>query len=260
MSGKPCSRRSPGKGGMMKYLRWATLAVALVFSTIACVPAAEAASKKGAPSSVQQTAKKTKKPLQVSSTKKSVKKSSKKSGNKSTKAALQSDREIWMKRARSSSELLGKASWYGSDFHGGRTASGEEYDMYTYTAAHRTLPLGTVVEVTEENTGRTVMVCINNRGPFKRDRVIDLSYAAAGDLGIRSRGVAAVNLRVVSNAEGEPLNSDEAFYVQLERENQANADKVGPFVHYADASVMKEVLRYQYPQAAIVLGPAVASK
>lgn len=240
----------------MKYLRWAALALVLCFGTIACATAAEAAPAKGAPPSEQKAAK-TKKSSPKSS---SAKKSKLPSGKKSKSVSSRSDREIWMKRAQGSSELLGKASWYGSDFHGGLTASGEEYDMYTYTAAHRTLPLGTVVEVTEENTGRTVMVCINNRGPFKRDRVIDLSYAAADDLGIRNRGVAAVNLRVVSNAEGQPLNSNEAFYVQLERENDAGEEKVGPFVHYADASVMKEVLRRQYPEAAIVLGPVVASK
>lgn len=168
-------------------------------------------------------------------------------------------RRVWMESAQSGNGLLGKASWYGSDFHGGLTASGERYDMYTDTAAHRTLPLGTVVEVTDAATGRKVMVCINNRGPYKRGRVIDLSYAAAEDLGIKKRGVAAVNLKVISDAQGRPVNSDEAFYVRLGEERRTErADDVGPFSQFADASVMKEVLRIRYPEAAIVMGPAVA--
>ena len=178
----------------------------------------------------------------------------KKSKNKSV-----SDRDVWMQRAQNSSELLGKASWYGSDFHGGPTASGVDYDMESYTAAHRTLPLGTVVEVTEEDSGKSVLVCINDRGPFKAGRVIDLSQAAASDLGIKQRGIAPVNLKVITDAEGQTLNTDEAFYVTLVRKQTDEVEKVGPFNQYADASVMKEVLRNKYPEASIVLGP-VASK
>lgn len=186
-------------------------------------------------------------------------KSGKTKKKRSDKKNQISDRDIWMQRALGNSKLLGKASWYGSSFHGSLTASGVEYDMHTYTAAHRTLPMGTVVEVTDEDSGRSVMVCINNRGPFKPGRIIDLSYAAAHDLGIKSRGVAEVNLRVISNAQGQPLNSDEAFYVQWGHTHRTQDAKAGPFSQYADASVMKELLRNQYPDAAIVLGPAVAS-
>ena len=186
---------------------------------------------------------------------------SKTKGKKGKKGKTQatSERDVWMQRAQNSSDLLGKASWYGADFHGGTTASGVEYDMNSYTAAHRTLPLGTVVEVTEENSGRSVLVCINNRGPFKAGRVIDLSQAAASDLGIKQRGIAPVNLKVITDAEGQTLNSDEAFFVKVVRKQNAEEERVGPFNQYADASVMQEVLRNQYPEAAIVLGP-VASK
>lgn len=207
------------------------------------------------------TASKDKKSKAVASRDKSKKQtaSSRKSKNKKPKNQNVSERDIWMQRAQNSSDLLGKASWYGSDFHGGTTASGAEYDMNSYTAAHRTLPLGTVVEVTEEDSGRSVLVCINNRGPFKAGRVIDLSQAAAKDLGIKQRGIAPVNLKVITDAEGQPLNSDEAFYVSLVQKQNAKEERVGPFSQYADASVMRDVLRGQYPEAAVVLGP-VASK
>ena len=87
-------------------------------------------------------------------------------------------RDIWLKRAQESEIMSGKASWYGRDFHGGSTASGLDYDMYTFTAAHHTLPMGTVVRVTDQNNGKSVMVCVTDRGPFVRGRIIDLSFAA----------------------------------------------------------------------------------
>lgn len=90
----------------------------------------------------------------------------------------------------------GIASWYGSAFHGKATASGEPYDMNAFTAAHPWLPFGTLVEVTSLVNGRTVMVRINDRGPFSGKRVIDLSRAAAQSLGLVGRGVKPVELRV----------------------------------------------------------------
>jgi rare lipoprotein A len=89
---------------------------------------------------------------------------------------------------------VGIASWYGKKFHGRRTASGERYDMYAMTAAHPTLPFGSVVSVTRLDTGRKVTVRINDRGPFVKGRIIDLSYAAAKKLGIVERGIARVSV------------------------------------------------------------------
>jgi rare lipoprotein A len=86
----------------------------------------------------------------------------------------------------------GIASWYGSDFDGRRTASGERYNMYAMTAAHKTLPLGTEVQVTHRETGRKIKVRINDRGPFVAGRIIDLSYAAAHKLGSAEAGTAPV--------------------------------------------------------------------
>ncbi len=91
----------------------------------------------------------------------------------------------------------GDASWYGEKFHGRRTASGEIYDMYKLTAAHRTLPFGTLVKVTHRSTDRSVVVRINDRGPSIRSRIIDLSYASADQLGIIREGVAPVLIEVV---------------------------------------------------------------
>ena len=92
----------------------------------------------------------------------------------------------------------GKASWYGPGHIGKKTASGEIFTGKAHTAAHRTLPLGTVVRVHDVATGRSVVVRINDRGPFIDGRVIDLSEAAASELGIRSRGIGDVTLEILA--------------------------------------------------------------
>ena len=91
---------------------------------------------------------------------------------------------------------VGLASWYGRDFHHKRTASGERYDMRDFTAAHRSLPLDTVVRVTDLANHRSVLVRINDRGPFAEGRVIDLSRGAADQLGMTKEGVVPVRIDV----------------------------------------------------------------
>jgi len=93
----------------------------------------------------------------------------------------------------------GIASWYGNPFHGRRTSSGEPYDMYRMTAAHKQLPLPTYVEVRNLENGRTATVKVNDRGPFKDNRVVDLSYAAALKLGVVAKGTAFVEIRAVGS-------------------------------------------------------------
>ena len=100
-------------------------------------------------------------------------------------------------------EQTGQASWYGRQHHGKRTASGEPYDMHKFTAAHRTLPLGTRVLVTNLENGRTVEVRINDRGPFVAKRVLDLSYAAAQRLGAVGDGVIPVGLKVLEDSASD---------------------------------------------------------
>jgi rare lipoprotein A len=97
-------------------------------------------------------------------------------------------------------EQTGIASWYGKMFNGRRTASGERYDMHAMTAAHRTLPLGACVRVTALGLARSVVVRINDRGPFVRGRIIDLSYAAAEALGARAAGNLSVKLEHIAPA------------------------------------------------------------
>lgn len=91
----------------------------------------------------------------------------------------------------------GIASWYGTKFHGRRTSSGETYDMYAMTAAHKTLPLPTYARVTNKKNGRSIIVRINDRGPFHENRIIDLSYAAATKLGIVTMGTGLVEVRAI---------------------------------------------------------------
>jgi rare lipoprotein A len=94
----------------------------------------------------------------------------------------------------------GTASWYGSDFHGRRTANGETYDMNALTAAHPTLPMPTIVRVTNLDNGRSVVVRINDRGPFAEDRIIDMSRAGARELGFEGAGLARVRVTVLREA------------------------------------------------------------
>ncbi len=95
-------------------------------------------------------------------------------------------------------KFAGVASWYGPNFHGGQTSNGEYYDMYAMTAAHKTLPMNTEVEITNLENGQKVIVRINDRGPFVKDRIIDLSNQAAHEIGMIKNGTAKVKMRVVS--------------------------------------------------------------
>lgn len=92
----------------------------------------------------------------------------------------------------------GRASWYGPGFHGRKTASGERFNQYAMTAAHRTLPMGCMVQVTNKKTGESVIVKINDRGPFHGNRVLDLSKGAAQKLGLIKSGTGHIELKVLS--------------------------------------------------------------
>lgn len=102
------------------------------------------------------------------------------------------------KEAESKPSETGKASYYGKKFHGKKTASGERYDMHALTAAHRTLAFGTKVEVINLKNDKSVTVRINDRGPAIKNRIIDLSYRAAKEIGMIQDGVTKVSLRLVS--------------------------------------------------------------
>ncbi|MDX1803976.1 MAG: septal ring lytic transglycosylase RlpA family protein [Alcanivorax sp.] len=98
-------------------------------------------------------------------------------------------------------EAEGTASWYGQKFHGYRTSSGEPFDMYRFTAAHRTLPLPTYARVTNLDNGKSLVVRINDRGPFHSDRLIDLSWAAAVRLGIEKKGTGHVRVEALTGTD-----------------------------------------------------------
>ncbi len=111
----------------------------------------------------------------------------------------------------------GVASWYGPDFHGIRTSTGEPYNMYSMTAAHRTLPLPAFARVTNLRNGRAITVRINDRGPFKANRIIDLSYAAALKLDMVREGTTMVEVRALEPGDGallEPPAPVTALYAQ----------------------------------------------
>ena len=98
----------------------------------------------------------------------------------------------------------GYASWYGKKFHGRKTASGERYNIYGMTAAHKNLPLPSYVRVTNLDNGKTAVVKVNDRGPFHSDRIIDLSYAAAAKLDIVSHGTAMVEIEAITSTDSAP--------------------------------------------------------
>jgi rare lipoprotein A len=119
----------------------------------------------------------------------------------------------------------GTASWYGTKFHGKRTSSGEPYNLYAMTAAHKTLPLPTYVEVTNLDNGRSVIVKVNDRGPFHDDRLIDLSYAAATRLDILPTGTGQVEIRAIepddsgtaaTQADTQPVQTQENAILYLQ--------------------------------------------
>jgi rare lipoprotein A len=124
----------------------------------------------------------------------------------------------------------GVASWYGPGFHAKSTSNGERYDMYAMTAAHKTLPLPAYVQVTNLKNGRSVTVRVNDRGPFKDTRIIDLSYTAASKLGMLRDGTAFVEVRAVSasqSAENASAAPAAGLFVQAGAfSTEANATKL----------------------------------
>lgn len=133
----------------------------------------------------------------------------------------------------------GVASWYGPGFHGNKTANGERYDMHKLTAAHRTLPLGSIAVVRSVSTGRKVTVRINDRGPFARGRVLDLSLAGAEAIGMTGNGTDQIELQVVGyQARPEGMG---VLRVQ-----------VGAFAELGNARGLFEQVGAQYPGGRVV--------
>lgn len=138
----------------------------------------------------------------------------------------------------------GLASWYGKDFHGKKTSSGEIYDMYAESAAHKTLPLGTIVRVRNLDNNREMEIRINDRGPFVTGRIIDLSYACATKLGVVEPGTAPVEVVAVGTTAFAAGSAD--FYYQGNFTIQ-----VGAFSDRNNAERLRAKLDKTYPNAHI---------
>jgi len=136
---------------------------------------------------------------------------------------------------------IGIASWYGIEEHNRHAANGERFSKYAYTAAHKSLPMGTVVRVTNLENGRDVLVKINDRGPFVRGRIIDLSYAAAKSVGMLKAGTVKVKVEVVSTTSTRDGSIFDALYTI----------QVGSFSTREHASDLKRLLDTKYQDVRI---------
>ena len=142
----------------------------------------------------------------------------------------------------------GDASYLGKKFHGRRTANGEIYDEECLTAAHKTIPFGTVLRVTRLSNGRAVLVRINDRGPFIKGRFVDLSLIAARKLNMLRGGVTTVQFEVISDTRGVPLRRDQAFYLAFETAgSRQEAEARLKDVH----SVIPDKVRRQAPRTEV---------
>lgn len=141
----------------------------------------------------------------------------------------------------------GMASWYGPKFHGRRTANGERYDMHALTAAHPTLPFGTRLAVRNPRTGQEVLVRVNDRGPYKGHRILDLSFAAANAIGMVRAGTAVVELYLASSRKGP----DSVMTASLGVADNGYTVQVGAFSETDRALSLHRELTQLYPETTI---------
>lgn len=140
----------------------------------------------------------------------------------------------------------GLASWYGTKFHGKKTSSREPYDMFAMTAASTNLPIPTYVEVTNLENGKKIIVKVNDRGPFKSDRIIDLSYAAAAKLGFANRGTANVQVKAI---DPEDLRNEKISQEVLLASNNSMAEvQINPITLPAPSETSKPITLTRYVQ------------
>ncbi|MCP1288708.1 MULTISPECIES: septal ring lytic transglycosylase RlpA family protein [Chromobacterium] len=136
-------------------------------------------------------------------------------------------------------QATGRASWYGKQFHGRKTSSGEKYDMFAMTAAHPTLPIPSYARVTNLNNGKSVVVRVNDRGPFHKSRLMDLSYAAAYRLGFIKQGSAKIAIeRVWPDAGGENIASTRPVNTARRVEDTPKYLQLGSFSKLSNAEAM----------------------
>ena len=135
----------------------------------------------------------------------------------------------------------GIASWYGKDFHGKKTSNGEIYDMHAMTAAHKTLPLGVFVKVRNADSGQETVVRVNDRGPFVKNRIIDLSYSAAKKLGVDVKGTAPVRIEALGYRATE--TSGEEYKAPDTYDSGNYSVQIGAFKDHQNARRLSEEMR-----------------
>lgn len=150
--------------------------------------------------------------------------------------------------------MSGRASWYGSDFHGKSTSNGEAYDMYAMTAAHKTLPMNTVVRVTNLANNQKTVVRINDRGPFVESRIIDLSFSAAKEIDLVSKGSAPVSLEVLGFEPSDARSIDFKALAKGPRQEVLNsfAVQIGAFANIQGALETKKKYASFHGYSAII--------
>lgn len=193
--------------------------------------------------------------------------------------------DVWGKRYYTLNSSLGYverglASWYGKKFHGQRTSSGETYDMYAMTAAHKALPLPTYVQVTNLENNRSVILRVNDRGPFHGSRLIDLSYAAAKKLKIAQKGTGLVEVRALNPSQPQPektiasstpLLANSQMYIQVGAfssrqnaellQNQLKAHNLGEIFIHPGSRQQQTVFRVRIgPLASVNLADRTAQR
>jgi len=142
---------------------------------------------------------------------------------------------------------VGIASWYGKKFHGQKTANGETYDMYAMTAAHKTLPLGTYVRVQNKNNNKEVVLRVNDRGPFVKNRIIDLSYTAAKKLDAVGPGTIPVEVTALGVAEGPPQKTGTPdSFVPVDYDTGTFTFQVGAFKDKGNAERLVQKLNEKH--------------
>ena len=146
------------------------------------------------------------------------------SGNKTPYEVLGETYSVLPKSQARGYQATGNASWYGKKFHGRRTASGESFSMFAMTGAHRQLPLPTYVKVTNLDNQKTAIIKINDRGPFDKNRLIDVSYAAAVKLGFANKGLARVKVETVTSNSSKTTAIPVQTYPVANTENTASSE------------------------------------
>lgn len=154
----------------------------------------------------------------------------------------------------------GTASWYGPDFHGRKTSNGEIYDMHEWTAAHKTLPMNVYVRVTNRSTGRQSVVRVNDRGPFVKGRIIDLSYAAAKELGVVGPGTAPVRIEALGYRDAVAASGEVTYRRPASYEVGPFTVQVGAFTVPQNAQRLADELRRLYGESSVVEGWVAGKK